>query len=126
MENKRLDEKIDFKDLKQFHPEPSEEAIMTHNVMVLKNNITALKFIKKDILTKTEQNDLAEKLNDEWVKTVVEPYCKSLYDFCKKYEIAVAKSDISLCGQSFLSYLTEEMTDNSFLGKLKRIFEDED
>lgn len=120
MENKEFN----WDDLKQFYPEKSEEAIMTHDIYVLKNNISVGKFVKRDALTDDEKEEFAEKLNDEWIKTVVEPYCKSLYEFCKKYEIAMLKADTSLCGTSMVNHMIEEMTGGSLLNKLKNMFED--
>ena len=86
-----------FEDLDKYHPEITglSEA-SEYDVYVLTNNITAGKFVKSDKLTNDEMKMLAEKLNDEWVKTVIEPYVESFHAFCEKYEIAVLESECSI------------------------------
>ena len=86
-----------FKDLDKYLPHPSELGDLSeYDIYVLKNNITAGKIVKSDKLTDEESRMLADKLNDEWIETVVKPYAQAFHDFCEKYEIAVLEAECSL------------------------------
>lgn len=104
-----MTDKVNFDELKKFYPEPSIEVLTDYDMVVLKNNMSVGKFVKRDALTHDEMEEFCKKLNDEWVKEVVDPYCKSLLEFCKKYEIAMLESDCSLNAMPMMMHMMKDI-----------------
>lgn len=102
-----------FESLKKYYPDPSEiEDLSEYDIYILKNNITVGKFVKADKLTREEKQILGKKLNDEWLETVVKPYCKALTDFCEKYEIAMLKSHVGVEAMPLIAYTMQELLED--------------
>ena len=112
-----MTEKFDLEDLKQFMPEASMKTLAEYDVFVLKNNITVGKFVKSEALTSEEKHLFAERLNDEWVKTAIDPYYEALYKFCQKYEIAPIMIDVSLTAMPMMKFMLDTMVKDAIGGK---------
>ena len=65
---------------------------------VFEDHWSGVKIFKKDTLTEKEQKKLSESLQDEYNKQVFEPCRKIFLDFCEKYGIIPAESDLSIFG----------------------------
>lgn len=116
-------EEFDLEDLKKYYPDPSTMGDLSdYDLFVFKNNISVGKVIESNKLTLEEKRTLCEKLNEEWLETVVKPYIRTLYDFCVKYEIALMKSRISLEAAPLMKFALQEMLDEG-LGKLNDLLD---
>ena len=102
-----------FESLKKYYPDPSEiNDLSEYDIYVLKNNISVGKFVKSNKLNDEEKKIFGKKLNDEWIETVVKPYCDSLTAFCEKYEIAMLKSLVGVEAMPLAVYSMQEMLED--------------
>ncbi len=108
--------------LSKYMPEVSIEAVSTHDAFVFQNNIRIGKFIKSNKLTMDEKREFAQKLNDEWLETVVRPYLRNLCDFCEKYEMATMETKINVNAQPMMGLFLEEMLEGGLKGKFDEFF----
>ena len=103
----------EFESLKKYYPDPSEiNDLSEYDIYTLTNNIKVGKFVKADKLKDEEKKILGKKLNDEWIETVVKPYCKALTEFCEKYEIALLKSHVATEAMPLTVYSLQEMLED--------------
>lgn len=103
----------EFESLKKYYPDPREiDDLSEYDIYVLKNNISVGKFVKSDKLTDDEKKIFGKKLNDEWLETVIKPYCKALTAFCEKYEIAMLKSLIGVEAMPLQVYSMQELLED--------------
>ncbi len=116
---------IDWDELKKHFPDydtfddPDEYA-----VCVFRHSDVVGKFIKVDKITEDEMELLGNKLTEEWLKTVIEPYEKSLYDFCTKYEIAFFKNNNSSSSIPMGKLMEVEMLERVSERVLREVLED--
>lgn len=116
-----IDERME--ELSKYYPKASSETLLTHDAFVFQNDVSVGKFIKSDKLDMDEKKELAKKLNEEWLETVVKPYLRTLCDFCEKYEMAIMKTKINTQAQPMMRLFLEEIGGSELRNAISDFFD---
>lgn len=123
LNDENLEKRIE--ELSKHYPKAETTTLLTYDSFVCKNNISVGKFIKNDKLTMDEKREFAQKLNQEWLETVVKPYIRTLCDFCEKYELAIMRTEIGIQAQPMMRLFLEEMGGSALSDKLDEFFDND-
>ncbi len=116
---------IDWSEFRTNFPDPDTfDDPDEYAACMFRHEDLVVKFIKIDKISEDEMELLGTKLTEEWLDTVVEPYNKALYEFCKKYELALLKNHNSSRTIPMGALMQLEMLE-SVSDKLKRDFLDD-